>query len=62
MFVVAAGSGSNQPMCPSGTYNAMTGLTQESQCTDCTEGYYCEDTGLTAPTAPCHEGMSNSTQ
>lgn len=36
--------------CPAGTYNNMTGISEESQCTDCSPGSYCEGTGNIIPT------------
>lgn len=36
--------------CPKGTYNDQTGLHLESQCTDCTQGYYCPFKGQTSAT------------
>ena len=56
IIVLESGTGSNQPKCPAGTYSNMTGLRAVSDCTPCTEGYYCGDVGLTQPTAMCDEG------
>ena len=42
--------------CPAGTYNAGTGLTQLSDCTDCDGGKYCDTTGLDAPAGDCDAG------
>ncbi|CAN0543877.1 unnamed protein product, partial [Ectocarpus sp. 8 AP-2014] len=42
--------------CPVGTYGAQTGLGFESECTACTPGYFCAETGLTAVEGPCAEG------
>ena len=50
------GTGSVQPWCPPGTFSNRTGLTAESECTPCTQGYYCETDGLIEPTGPCDEG------
>ena len=53
-----AGTGINQPKCPLGTYSNMTGLIEESECWDCSPGYYCATEGLTEPTGPCDAGKS----
>ena len=42
--------------CSIGTYSSTMGLTNSSQCTSCTPGYYCGSTGLTAPSGPCEPG------
>ncbi|CAN0384375.1 unnamed protein product, partial [Ectocarpus sp. 12 AP-2014] len=42
--------------CPAGTYGAQAGLGFESECTACTPGYFCAETGLTAVEGPCAEG------
>lgn len=34
----------------------QTILSYNQDCTDCSEGYYCETTGLVEPTGPCHSG------
>lgn len=44
--------------CPAGRYSDVQGLSMESQCSNCTEGYYCETTGMTNVTGPCKEGMT----
>lgn len=36
--------------CPNGTYNSRTGISSESECTDCSPGYYCEGEGNVVPT------------
>nr|XP_006821767.1 PREDICTED: uncharacterized protein LOC100369099 [Saccoglossus kowalevskii] len=38
--------------CPEGTYTDQNGTMQESDCVLCPAGYYCNDTGLTAPAPP----------
>jgi len=43
--------------CPSGSFNNQTKLTLESQCQDCSPGYYCETPGLTVPTGQCNAGF-----
>ena len=32
--------------CPEGTYSPNLGLTQESECLNCTGGFFCNDTGV----------------
>ena len=43
--------------CPLGTFNNMTGLVNESQCTPCYGGYYCGVIGSVEPTAECQAGF-----
>ena len=43
--------------CPKGTYSNATGLTNASQCIDCTPGYHCEREGLTKSTGKCSSGF-----
>eukprot|EP00466_Bigelowiella_natans_P015235 jgi/Bigna1/85198/estExt_fgenesh1_pg.C_20409 len=50
-------SGSSVVPCPIGTFGNTTGLQFVDECTDCSPGYYCETTGLTAPTGICKEGF-----
>jgi len=47
--------------CPRGTFSNHTGLANISQCLSCTEGMYCNDTGMTSPTGPCDQGYFCST-
>ncbi|CAN0545360.1 unnamed protein product, partial [Ectocarpus sp. 8 AP-2014] len=42
--------------CIVGTYNPSTQKRAVEDCTACSEGYYCETTGLVEPTGPCHSG------
>ena len=42
--------------CPIGTYNAVTGATDDSYCLPCKSGQFCATTGLSAPTGDCSEG------
>ena len=42
--------------CPAGTFSNTLGLTAVDDCTECTEGQYCDDTQLTAPVAECTAG------
>ena len=57
-FVITAqGSTSNPDGCLPGTFSSATGLQSAGQCTQCTQGFYCEDSGLTAPNGPCDPGI-----
>ena len=42
--------------CPNGTFNALFGLQQVSECQPCTPGYYCIPEGLEQPAGPCPGG------
>jgi len=42
--------------CPAGTFNPLRGLRQLADCTPCTAGYYCNASGLSAPSGPCPGG------
>lgn len=57
MFLMSSHLGTEYPIgCSNGTFSNTTGLSDSSQCLPCTEGYYCETYGLTAPTGPCRAG------
>ena len=43
-------------LCDEGTFNALTGQKEESNCVLCTAGKYCEGSGLSKPTADCYGG------
>ncbi|XP_077985306.1 uncharacterized protein LOC144439946 [Glandiceps talaboti] len=43
--------------CPPSTFNNRTGITSESECMQCLEGYYCDVPGLDFPTGPCDPGF-----
>lgn len=45
--------------CPVGTFSNTQGLTNSSECTQCTPGYYCGTIGLTTETGLCSSGMTN---
>jgi len=45
-------------MCPAGTFNNITGLTNASECEQCTPGYYCSQTGMNAPSGKCYGGKT----
>ena len=61
-------TGTEDPVpCPAGTYGAAVRLKAESECTQCTAGYYCTTPGLLAVEGQCEEGYycetgSNSSQ
>ena len=42
--------------CPEGTFGATDRLTNETECTQCTGGFYCNQQNLTAPAGPCDAG------
>ena len=42
--------------CRKGTFSSLTGLTNATECEDCTGGYYCSTEGLTAVTGTCWAG------
>ena len=42
--------------CPNGTFSNTPGLTADTECTDCTQGYYCNGVGLTAVSGDCKQG------
>ena len=44
------------PKCPSGTFSNSTGLSNETECTICTAGYYCTTSGITDVQGPCTAG------
>jgi len=39
--------------CPAGTYNNITGLSLETQCSHCSPGLYCEGIANIIPTGNC---------
>lgn len=51
----SANDGAKQA-CPKGTFGNRTGLTQQSECTYCLAGHYCETGALKSVTGPCDEG------
>lgn len=42
--------------CPTGTYSADSGLANDTQCTPCTGGFYCDQINSTAVTGACDPG------
>eukprot|EP01135_Chromosphaera_perkinsii_P006890 Nk52_evm45s621 gene=Nk52_evmTU45s621 len=51
------GTGAAEPKCAKGTYLAASGKEKAQDCLQCTGGFYCETTGLTAVTNPCAAGF-----
>ncbi|CAM4612397.1 unnamed protein product [Lepidochelys kempii] len=50
-------AGSTMPrLCPPGTFSNLLGQSMVSQCQLCPSGFYCEGSGLSAPTGECWEG------
>ena len=43
--------------CPGGTYLGAEAMTQPSDCLPCTPGWYCDESGLTAPKGLCSAGF-----
>ncbi|XP_028563977.2 uncharacterized protein LOC114585457 [Podarcis muralis] len=49
--------GSSAPtLCPTGTFSNQLGQSMLSECQLCPSGFYCEGSGLKAPTGECWEG------
>lgn len=42
-------------MCPPGTIRNVPGAASEDDCYPCPAGFYCDRSGLTAPTGVCDE-------
>ena len=55
-FYCPAQTGMSLQPCPVGTFSSSTGLKEESQCTNCTGGFYCAVQNLTAVSGPCEPG------
>ena len=55
-FFCPAGS-ATPTSCPQGTFNPTAGRTAESECTNCTGGYYCADFNMTAIGPECDAGL-----
>ncbi|XP_064629300.1 uncharacterized protein LOC135488587 [Lineus longissimus] len=50
--------------CPKGTYNPNTGLSEMDECLACPAGHFCNMSGLSSPSGPCHPGylcLANAT-
>ena len=43
--------------CPNGTFSNVSQLESADQCTQCSNGHYCEESNLTAPTGSVSYGM-----
>ena len=50
-------TGYNAFPCPNGTFGARQFLLSSSECTQCTSGSYCGETGLDKVSGPCKPGM-----
>ena len=50
------GTGHIWKSCPAGTFSAATGLANETQCTQCTAGHYCNLPNATTISGPCDAG------
>ena len=55
-FYCPAQTGMSLQPCPVGTFNPSTGLSDASQCTNCTGGFYCAVQNLTMESGPCEAG------
>lgn len=55
-FYCGNGTGYDQTPCPAGTYSSSPGLSEESQCLQCSGGFYCELLNSTSVTGPCDAG------
>ena len=42
--------------CPAGTFSNVSGASDNSSCTSCTPGYYCEGSNIPEPSGPCYAG------
>ena len=43
-------------LCPRGTFSNKTELWMETQCSNCTPGYFCDSEGKSSPTGKCKAG------
>ena len=43
-------------LCPPGTFSSSEGNEKVGDCTQCTEGMFCQDAGLETPNGNCSEG------
>ncbi|KAF6036715.1 hypothetical protein EB796_004987 [Bugula neritina] len=55
-FCPAGTTYSTEFLCPRGTFSNATGLSDDTQCSPCSPGYYCGVAGSTSPTALCDPG------
>ena len=55
-FYCPEGTGYDTQPCPVGTIGNRTGLANESECTQCPGGFYCETSGRPTVTGLCKRG------
>lgn len=55
-FYCPENTGFNWKPCLPGTFSADVGLSNVSQCKECTGGYYCDHHNLTTPSGACQAG------
>lgn len=55
-FYCPEGTGYDTQPCPVGTIGNRTALANESECTQCPGGFYCETAGRATATGKCQEG------
>ena len=55
-YYCPSGSVSKTP-CPAGTFNTLANQYQSSACSTCTQGFYCQGIGLSAPSGSCAAGF-----
>lgn len=55
-FLPPAAGSSAPSLCPSGTFSNLLGRSAVSDCQLCPSGFYCEGSGLKAPSGECWEG------
>ena len=55
-FYCPEGTGFNWQSCPPGTFSPDLGLANETQCRQCTGGFYCDVHNLTATAGSCDAG------
>lgn len=56
-YFCPAGTGLDWESCPAGTFSAQTALYEQSQCTACPAGRYCQGQHQTNYTGDCNPGM-----
>nr|XP_054760934.1 uncharacterized protein LOC129267226 [Lytechinus pictus] len=56
-FYCPEGTGHVWQSCPAGTFSPSTGLSNETQCTQCTAGNYCDVVNATTVSGPCDGGF-----
>ena len=55
-FYCPLGTGEIWQSCPTGTFSIATLLSNETECTQCSGGFYCSQPNATSVTAPCDPG------